>query len=607
MRFDAATTILIRFLVLILAASLTCGMAQAAANLPPRTLESASAATAGAQSDAAAVRQPVAPFAEPKTPVTRTTDAPETACGAGSTDPPARYTLSLTGTGGSVAVDGSPHELPWSETYDAGTTLLLEAVPDCCHVFWAWDFGDRVHANPISVTMDSDKQGTAHFCLSQHTLNFDGAHGSIRVDGALYPLPWSISCICGSTVTLAAVPDAGYRFVGWSGDITADQSPTTILVDSGKEIVAHFTAITGWPSIHVTGDGSGTVLVDGVEHPLPCSVPCDERDTVTLEARPGEGHIFVSWSGDLAGAGNPTTITMDDEKHVSAHFDITSCSIYVNARGEGTVALDGATLQLPWTECRLWGTMLTLEAVPAPDRAFHGWSGAIASDENPVTIRLDGDTHVWADFEGLFTDVPACHWAYEEIRACAAADIVQGYNDGSFQPDIAVDRAAMAVFLSRALCGGDRVPPGPRIPSFSDVPSWYWAYDCVEHLKSSGAVAGYCQRSYSPGAVVKRDQMAVFLAQCRANHAGEDGLADFLPPPEPTFADVPPLFWARRHIEHLAQEDIVGGYPDGNYEPAQHVSRAQTAVFAQRAFELPVCFGSDGKDAAPGCAEAAPS
>jgi hypothetical protein len=507
--------------------------------------------------------------------------------------------LSLTGSGGSILVDGVPHELPWSGTYSAGTTVVLEAVPDACHVFWGWQLGGLVQENPIVVTMDCDQTGCACFCASQHALSLNGAHGSVQLDGAAYPLPWSISCVCGSTVVLEALPDPGYRFAGWSGDITADENPTSILVGSEKEIIAHFTAITGWPSLSVTGDGSGTVLVDGVAYSLPCSVPCDEGAAVALEATPEEGYRFARWSGDLTGTRNPTTIAMDDEKHVNAHFDITSCSIFVNARGEGTVALDGTTLQLPWTERRVWGTMLTLEAVPAPNGAFLGWSGAIASSENPVTVRLDGDKHVWADFEGLFTDVPACHWAYDEIKACAAADIVQGYDDRSFQPDLPLDRAAMAVFLTRALCGSDHVPAGPRTPSFSDVPSWHWAYDYVEYLKASGTVAGYCQRFYSPGGVVTRDQMAVFLVRCRAKHRGEDGLADFLPPPEPTFADVPALFWAHRHIEYLAQEGIVEGYPDGSYEPARQVTRAQMAVFVQRAFGLPVCSDSDAGDAAP--------
>jgi uncharacterized repeat protein (TIGR02543 family) len=684
MRFDAATTILVRSLALILTASLTCGMAQAAAGPPAGTLEHACAGTVGAEPAIAAVRQPVATLAEPRTAVAQMRSVPESASGAGGTAPVVQYSLSLRGTGGSVAVDGSPHELPWSGAYGAGTTVPLEAVPDCCHVFWAWDFDGPVHENPISVTMDSDKEGTAHFCLSQHSLNLDGAHGSVRIDGVWYPLPWSISCICGSTVTLEAVPDAAYRFAGWSGDITGDQNPTTILVDSEKEITAQFVSIPGqhclsitandsgiilvdgveyrppfsvacddgatvtlearpreghvfvcWSgditgdenptailvdsekaitvqfastpcelSLSVAGDGLGTVLVDGVEHPLPSSVPCDAGAAVTLEAAPEEGYVFARWSGDLTDTDNPASITVDDDAQVTAHFDIASCSISVNARGEGAVALDGTTLELPWTGDRLWGTTLTLEAVPAPNGAFHGWSGDIAGVENPVTLQLDGDKHIWADFEGLFTDVPACHWAYDEIKACAAADIVRGYGDGSFQPDLAVDRAAMAVFLSRALCGGDQVPSGPRAPSFRDVLRQHWAYDCVEYLAACDVVAGYNQEVYLPGGPVTRDQMAVFIARCRGKHADDDGPADFLPPPEPTFADVPSDFWAHRHIEYLAHEHVVAGYPDGSYEPHQQVSRAQMAVFVQRAFQLPPSPDAGGDDATSCCSEA---
>jgi uncharacterized repeat protein (TIGR02543 family) len=322
---------------------------------------------------------------------------------------------------------------------------------------------------------------------------------------------------------------------------------------------------------------------------------------VTLEAVPEEGYVFARWSGDLTDTDNPTSITVDDDARVTAHFDIASCTIFVNARGEGAVVLDGTRLELPWTGRHLWGTTIPLEAVPAPNGAFHGWSGDIAGDENPVALQIAGDMHIWADFEGLFTDVPACHWAYEGIKACAAADIVRGYGDGSFQPDLAVDRAAMAVFLSRALCVGGHVPSGPRAPSFRDVLRQHWAYDCIEYLKACSVVAGYNQEVYLPGGPVTRDQMAVFIARCREDRSGGDGLADFLPPPEPTFADVPSDFWAHRHIEYLAHECVVAGYPDGDYEPQQQVSRAQMAVFVQQAFQLPLSPRSGGNEATSCC------
>jgi hypothetical protein len=99
MRSDNATNILVCSLALILTASLTCAVAQATAGPPPAT------------------------SADPRTTETRVRSAPESAGGAGDTAAGAQYTLSLSGTGGTVTVDGTPHELPWSGAYDAGTTV----------------------------------------------------------------------------------------------------------------------------------------------------------------------------------------------------------------------------------------------------------------------------------------------------------------------------------------------------------------------------------------------------------------------------------------------------------------------------------------------------
>jgi len=41
---------------------------------------------------------------------------------------------------------------------------------------------------------------------------------------------------------------------------------------------------------------------------------------VTLTATPASGYVFSGWSGDLGGSTNPTTITMDGNKIVTATF-----------------------------------------------------------------------------------------------------------------------------------------------------------------------------------------------------------------------------------------------------------------------------------------------
>jgi S-layer homology domain len=51
-----------------------------------------------------------------------------------------------------------------------------------------------------------------------------------------------------------------------------------------------------------------------------------------------------------------------------------------------------------------------------------------------------------------------------------------------------------------------------------------------------------------------------------------------------SFNDVSSDFWARPFIEKLAEEEIIAGFPDGNFKPTQAVTRAQFAAIVRKAF-----------------------
>lgn len=54
-----------------------------------------------------------------------------------------------------------------------------------------------------------------------------------------------------------------------------------------------------------------------------------------------------------------------------------------------------------------------------------------------------------------FSDVPAGHWAYEQINRAVADGIVGGYQDGSFQPSRPVSYGAFSLMLARAFYPGE--------------------------------------------------------------------------------------------------------------------------------------------------------
>ena len=184
-----------------------------------------------------------------------------------------------------------------------------------------------------------------------------------------------------------------------------------------------------------------------------------------------------------------------------------------------------------------------------------------------------------------FLDVPADYWAVWEIEAAKAAGIVRGYGDDRYQPLAAVTRDQMAVYLARALAGGDEcVPPGPDLPSFVDIPADYWAYRHVEYVHSQDVADGYDDGYYHPDYPLDRAQMAVFMA--RGVAGGEGALTDYVAPDTPSFSDVPADFWAYKHVEYLAALGVVAGYTEDSYCPGYICSRDQMAVYITRAFDL---------------------
>jgi len=188
-----------------------------------------------------------------------------------------------------------------------------------------------------------------------------------------------------------------------------------------------------------------------------------------------------------------------------------------------------------------------------------------------------------------FGDVPSYHWAFHEIQACYTAGIVQGYEDGTYDPTIAVTRDQMAVYISRALVspsGDTAIPDGPPAPSFSDVPSNHWAYKHIEYAVSQNVVKGYEDGTYLPGVTVDRGTMAVYIARAMVAPGGDAAVPD--PPTTATFPDVPDSFWSYRHVEYCVSESVVAGYGDGLYHPGYPVSRDQMAVYIARAFDLPL-------------------
>jgi hypothetical protein len=64
--------------------------------------------------------------------------------------------------------------------------------------------------------------------------------------------------VAGTTVTLTAVANSGWVFSGWGGDLSGEQNPVNIVMDSNKNVIVNFIEI----SSGVVGGTTGYIMID---------------------------------------------------------------------------------------------------------------------------------------------------------------------------------------------------------------------------------------------------------------------------------------------------------------------------------------------------------
>jgi hypothetical protein len=130
--------------------------------------------------------------------------------------------------------------------------------------------------------------------------------------------------------------------------------------------------------------------------------------------------------------------------------------------------------------------------------------------------------------EDIFADVPASHWAYDEIELAARLGLVRGTGDGgSFSPDALVTRAQMATMLCRALGAepGDEGAGGgsPACLLYKDISEDYWAGGAIVTVHTYGLMYGDANKCFRPVENTNRAQAVTVMARLLRLLQGEAG------------------------------------------------------------------------------------
>ena len=285
-----------------------------------------------------------------------------------------KYTLTTT------AAPAASGTVSGAGIYTAGSTATVTATPAAGYTFTGWSGDATGTTATTTVTMNGDKSVTANFELTKYTLTATAspsAGGTITGAG---------SYTSGSTATLTATPAAGYTFTGWSGDATGNTSSVTVKMNGNKTVTATFQQIKYTLTTTATPAAGGTVTGGG---------SYTSGSTATLTATPASGYTFAGWSGDATGTSASTTVTMNGNKSVTATFQVIQPGKYTlttlsSPLAGGTVSGGGSYTS---------GSTATLTATPAAGYIFTGWSGDATGTASSITVTMDGDKNVTANFQ----------------------------------------------------------------------------------------------------------------------------------------------------------------------------------------------------------------
>ena len=185
-------------------------------------------------------------------------------------------------------------------------------------------------------------------------------------------------------------------------------------------------------SVSVNPLGAGSVS--------PSDGQYEEGARVTLTATPAGDYAFDYWDGDASGSSANTTIIMDSDKSIIAHFATTSLTTYTLS---ASVSPSRAGSVSPSDGQYEEGAQVTLTATPASGYIFDYWDGDASGSSATTIIIIDSDKTFTAHFVTMIStitqkdvaDAQQVVWDYWDAFNSYDVELTLSYLEESFRQE----------------------------------------------------------------------------------------------------------------------------------------------------------------------------
>ncbi len=138
-----------------------------------------------------------------------------------------------------------------------------------------------------------------------------------------------------------------------------------------------------------------------------------------------------------------------------------------------------------------------------------------ATNHGTDQVQISSTQNIEASTEAkqISTDIDESHWAYDIFEKAIQLGIIEGYPDGTIQPNKPVTRAEASVLFDRihSLTTSEEDPGVTIATPFVDVPEASWASASIYRMKSSHLIHGITDTTFAPKKKMTRAEISVII------------------------------------------------------------------------------------------------
>ena len=226
-------------------------------------------------------------------------------------------------------------------------------------------------------------------------------------------------------------------------------------------------------------EGGSVSPPSGSEYELGTQVP--------LTVTPSPGYEFNHWSGTDDNSVNPTTVTMNSNRSITAYLSQLpppQHTLTINVSGQGTINPS------PGSHIYTDGYQVTITPSPASGYRFDYWSGEASGTSSTITVTMNSNMNITANF------VKVRYTLSTSVSRGGSISIYPSSSDGKYDSATRVTLTATSVsayvFDHWA---GDAFGTSPTITITMDsnksvIANFIKLYQRIEYIMPAGSIGG---------------------------------------------------------------------------------------------------------------------